>query len=345
MRVLWVVVDSLGAEMVTDELMPNLVRLGGPEAPVVVDGVLPASTYPNHATFVTGTGPREHGIYANEVLVNREWVGAGRAGPAVPTIFERLDATGCDSAAVFGDPELVGVCGAEAATAHWPGTGVLRAGVELGPLGCSADSATIGAARDLAIQEASFAMVQLDENDAVNHVEGPGSGAARAQATRSDEALAGLLDLYGAHWGDTVVMVMSDHRCEPVGDAASFDLGSVLTATLTAVDPEARWICDGTAGVIAPGHRSGVREAVAALGCVAGVSGGPADGLCVWGGDGVLFGPDWGQRGDHGSIRCRPQVAAIGGGHSVTATLQADLAGTVRASRDWFGLTMELLAA
>lgn len=337
------VIDALGAELVTEELMPNLRWLAGPAGPGVVQGVLPASTYPNHATFVTGTGRRGHGIYANEVLVRGEWAAAGRVGPVVPTIFEHLGGAGWESAAVFGDPELVGVCGAAGAAAHWPEAGVLPAGVALGPLGCGADSATVRAARELAVADASFAMVQLDENDAVNHIEGPGSDAARAQATRSDEALGVLLDLYRAHWEDTVVMVMSDHRFERVDGVSGVDFDAILKSTLAEVDPDARWCCDGTAAVIAPGHGPGVEGAVAALDCVAGVSGGPGEGLCVWGADGVLLGLDWGQRGDHGSIRCIPQVAVIGGGHRVVSLLQANLAQTVCASSDWFGLTIDLL--
>ncbi len=286
MRVLWVVMDALGVEKVTADLMPNLWRLSDSEGPGVGRGVLPSTTYPNHATFVTGMDPARHGIYANEVLVAGKWVGAGKIGPTGPTIFDHLGAIGHRTAAAFGDPELVGVCGATAAHAHWPPSGALPLDVGLGE----------------------------------------------------------LLDLYGPHWDDTVVMVMSDHCSEEVGEEPGFDMEQLFRTTLAEVDPDARWCFEGTCAVIAPGHRSGVAATVADLECVVGVSGGPAEGLCVWGGDGVIMGLNWGQRGNHGSIRSRPQVAVLGGGHPLVPTIRAAGSRTERVSTDWFRMTMDLLA-
>ncbi len=71
-----------------------------------------SATYPNHATFATGTGPREHGIGTNFVPHTGGFTPAWELGPAVPTLFDACRAAGRSSAAVVGDQCLIGVMGA-----------------------------------------------------------------------------------------------------------------------------------------------------------------------------------------------------------------------------------------
>ena len=55
-------------------------------------GVMPSSTYPNHATFVTGVTPERHGILANEIPTDRGVVPSWELGPSVPTLFDAMRA-------------------------------------------------------------------------------------------------------------------------------------------------------------------------------------------------------------------------------------------------------------
>ena len=56
--------------------------------------VMTAATYPNHATFATGTGPREHGIATNYVPRTGGFTPAWEIGPAVPTLFDGVPSRG-----------------------------------------------------------------------------------------------------------------------------------------------------------------------------------------------------------------------------------------------------------
>ena len=345
MRVLWVVMDALGADKVTSELMPNLVALSSTGSVSHGIGVLPTTTYPNHATFVTGVEPAIHGLYANDVLRADRWVGAQTVGPDSPTIFDRCRELGLKSVAVLGDQNLVGVCGAGAATLHWPPGGVLVEGIACGPTGYAADTATVDAALELGVEQFEFAMVHLDENDAVSHIHGPHSEEARAQATASDIALGRLFEAYGPYWDDTVVIVLSDHSQEDVEAGAAVDMSARLEEVIAPVDPSARWRCDGTCLVVAPGMHPDVAEAVRGSVGVSGAVGGQQEGLVAWGSDGVLFGLDWGQGGDHGSIRCRAQVVVVGGGHPDADDLANSAADSVSSASSWYRRTLSLLGA
>jgi hypothetical protein len=97
--------------------------------------VMPASTYPNHATFVTGVPPAVHGLWSSKIpgpapIDGPERVGthpplvdAWEVGPAVPTLFEVCGRGGRSSAAVLGDHHLVGAMGAGSADSCWPAKG------------------------------------------------------------------------------------------------------------------------------------------------------------------------------------------------------------------------------
>lgn len=70
MSVLFLVLDGLPVRHVGRRHIPTLAPLtaGGGWAPMGGRAVVaPSSTYPNHATFVTGTGPAAHGVHGNHI--------------------------------------------------------------------------------------------------------------------------------------------------------------------------------------------------------------------------------------------------------------------------------------
>src|SRR5687768_3795983 len=116
-RVVFLVLDGLPPAVIDAALTPTLldwVSASG-TAPRTVQAVLPASTYPNHATFATGVEPARHGIVGNWVRnASGQFRPAAELGPSVPTIFDAAAAVDVESALVVGDQELVGVMGGRA---------------------------------------------------------------------------------------------------------------------------------------------------------------------------------------------------------------------------------------
>lgn len=350
-RVLWVVVDSLAPERVNGTEMPWLAALaaqggmagGGGEA------VMPALTYPNHASFVTGVDPLSHGIVANKVFRDGRWRGAEEVGPCVATVFQRLADRGGSSVAVFGDQNLVGVCGARAAGKHWPEGGVHGTGTVLAGTGYAADSEVLAAAGVMDLPAHGLAFVQLDEMDSVSHIHGPLSREAGEAVRAVDSTLARLAGAYRDVWDATLVVVVSDHAQEPTtGEPVAFD--EVIASALR-VDPPSnpyegdvagRWRTDGTVAWIS----GEAREELGDPGTLPGVQGSEvfSDGSAVaWGPEGSLLGLDWGQRGDHGSPRTARQVAVVGGGHPAARRIGERVSARPPLCTDWAGWVMGLL--
>ncbi len=87
-QVVVVVLDAMPHRLAGPELTPCLWKLAreGGRAPNGGRAVLSASTYPNHATFVTGTDPDVHDIATSKVLKGGEFLPAHAVGPAAPTL-------------------------------------------------------------------------------------------------------------------------------------------------------------------------------------------------------------------------------------------------------------------
>lgn len=335
MRLVWIVVDALGNHQMSPQRTPRLWRLAaeGGRAPGGGLAELPAHTYPNFATFVTGASWPGHGIVTNHVHDGSRWCSAERVGPRVPTVFDAAAALGCRSAVVVGDQNLVGVCGARAAEEHWPPDGVLPEGTPLDATGYGAAEAVVAAAASLGAGDADFAFVQIDDVDAARHVHGAESAAALAAVESADAAVAAVLDLWAPVWHDTVAVVLSDHDQEEVVGAdprpaeALADLG-----TLHRLDGTAAWVAPGPA-----------RADLAAVVGIEGMVAHPDGSFTLWAGPGRVLGLDWGQGGDHGSPRTRTQVAVVGGGHPAARALGRIVGARMPLARQWAGWLGDLM--
>ncbi|MCW2718146.1 alkaline phosphatase family protein [Pseudonocardia sp.] len=111
MNVLFLVLDGLPVRRVGRRLTPALAGLaaGGGWAPMGGVATMPSCTYPNHATFVTGTAPDSHGIHANHVVVDGRVRAAADVAPRGPTLFDACRDGGRSTLAVLGDHNLVAV--------------------------------------------------------------------------------------------------------------------------------------------------------------------------------------------------------------------------------------------
>ena len=334
-RVVLVVLDAFPHHRVNAQQTPQLWTLieEGGWHPAGGLSDLTAATYPNHATRATGVSTLEHGILTNRVLRDNQWLPAADVGPRTSTLFDGLVSEGRACAALFGDQNLVGTCGAEVTPNHWPPEGHVPGGVARTRAGYFSDASVLEAADSLDL-EVDFIFLQLDEVDGVRHHEGPESEAALQQCRATDAALGSFLERLRPQWKDTVVLVVSDHDQEPLERETCLDLRPRL--------PEAVQLQNqGTAALL---MGSLTAAELAALPGIDGHESLDPTHHVVWGPPGVELGPEpSGLKGEHGSPRTRTQLAIVGGGHPAARKLAQDIGRRRPRARDWAGHAAELL--
>ncbi|MDG2050301.1 MAG: alkaline phosphatase family protein [Myxococcota bacterium] len=314
-RILFVILDAFPFDRVSSSTTPTLWALAeeGGWSEKGGQSVLSASTYPNHASFVTGVGPEQHGVLASRAPVVGEWRPAREVPLAARTLFEDCRVANLRSVGLFGDQNLVQVCGALKADAHWPPQGQLPDSCARGLLGYGADQAVVEAATSMELKTADLVVVQLDEVDTVRHLRGPDAPESREQCTATDAALGELLEPLRSQWAETLVIVVSDHDMERV-EPGAIDLNAEALARGLSVHVEH----DGTACWVV-GETT--EEALLRLPSVEGVRWMSDRHWVVWGRPGQQYGTDFGLAGQHGSPRTARQLAVVGGGHSLARTL------------------------
>jgi hypothetical protein len=348
-NVLFLILDGLSPRHVRAEVMPTLTAMGE-EGGWNRDGgvaVMPASTYPNHATFVTGVPPARHGLWSAKVPRSlpsggaeegAPLVNAWEVGPSAPTLFDWCAAAGRQVAAILGDHHLVGTMGAEKADRVWPEGGEFGPEVARDVLGYADDGATAAEIAEAVAEAPDLVVAQLNGPDTAAHLYGPDGEEALGSYRCNDDAIAVVREALSARWRDWVVMVVSDHSQEEAGEEF-VDLDSALTDRAMA----GRVILDGSAALVT--GEAGRRPEW--LRTVEGVAGFEelADGVVVaWGGPGSAFGHHrWGVPGIHGSPRTRPQVAVVSGGHPAAEALARAVAGHRPPATQWAGTIAGLL--
>lgn len=329
MRVVFVVIDALPLRLVGPTWTPNLHRLGedGGTHPEGGRAVLSTATYPNHATFATGTTPGEHGIMVNRMWDGEALVSSSHIGPRGDTIFTAARRAGRSTGIVVGDHHLVGVMGGMEADVHWPPDG-RRADVALDPFRYAADAAVIDAVDEIDVLACDLAVVHFNEPDTAAHRFGPDSTELAECARSTDAALGQLLERIRPAWDDTVVMVVSDHDQERVTEH-----GLDVQASLDQRGLPGLVETEGTAALVMGGPPV---DTLLTLPEVAGAQPLDDDNTLVWGEPGQVFGPWLDElHGSHGSPRCDTQVAVVGGGHSAVAPLAARITAQRPAATSW----------
>jgi hypothetical protein len=324
-RVVFVIVDALPPRHVSAAVTPALFRLAEEGGSSIGRAVMTSATYPNHATFATGVDPTVHGLLANWIVADGRPQPAQDVGPAVATIFDACRDSGRSSAAVFGDQHLVGVMGARAADEHWPVNGVLGDDIARDGHGYAADHEVLPRLlRVLEGDRPDLVVGHLNEPDTAAHVHGPNSEGALASYRSADAAIATIVDALRPTWDDTALIVVSDHDQEdvdepidlyPAAAATGFPLICLPEGTAAVIwgndASNGAWL-DGVGGVA--GHREllpGVRLA--------------------WSEPRHCFRPpapfrqEPPDRGAHGGIRTRSQVAIVAGGHPDAVALARSL--------------------
>jgi hypothetical protein len=341
-RVLLVILDGVSPRHVDSAIMPSLTAMArsGGWCRDGVTGVMPSTTYPNHATLVTGVTPARHGIVAAHIPLPTGPVPSWKRGPAVTTLFDSMRAAGRQSAAVFGDQHLVGAMGAAVADYVWPEEGRFGDDVACDVLGYAKDRETVARVQGAIEAGAELVVAQLNEPDTAAHIFGPDSVEALHRYGRTDGYLASLIVRLRDQWEAWVVIVVSDHGQETVTEPKPIDLHAA--AARSGFDGV---VVDDAAAAAVAGELARHDDWLSEVSGVEGVQRIDDDTVIAWATPGRWFSSvEFPLRGIHGSPRTAPQVAVVAGGHPASRELAAALTDSPRESTWWAPAIADLLA-
>jgi hypothetical protein len=336
-----IVIDAMPHRYVGPELTPNLWIQATHGARAVDGGVsLPMSvTYANHAAFVTGVDPAVTGVYGNHTWIDGDgWVKSPKAGPRAETLFDRVADAGGRSVIIAGDHKLIGQMGGNRADVSWPPNGRLPEGTSRCEFGYPLDSevVSVAAATDL---DADFVVLHLNQPDTTSHVNGPDSAAALAQYTATDAAYGELIAMLADGWDHTIVITLSDHDQETITDQSPIPLVDAL-----ALFEDLDAVGDGTGALIHGPVDDAAITALLALPGVEGVEQLSDDVWMAWTEPGRMFdAASIPLRGQHGSPRCRTQLAIVSGGDARRESLERWVSGSRPSALDWAPMIAQLL--
>jgi arylsulfatase A-like enzyme len=339
MRVVFLVVDALPVRHVNAATTPVLAALADSGASTTGRSVMTSSTYPNHATFVTGVDPVGHGILANWVVRDGTPRATWKLGPSAPTIFDAAHAAGRSSAAVFGDHRLIGVMGARAADMHWPLDGKVPEDLPTDDHGYVYDDAVLEQLVPLLdVPDGPDLVVgHLNEPDTVAHVHGPDTDAAIATYRSTDAHVQPILDALRRRWDDTVLMVVSDHDQETVTVEEPIDLHAAAAAA--GIDA---FVMPELSGAVVWGDDPLAGAWLDAVDGVAGHAEAWPGARVVWSEAGHWFAmpPEirehtGTEKGQHGGATTRNQVAIVAGGHPAAQQIGTAIGARQLEAADW----------
>ena len=312
--------------------------MGGLSLPVSV-------TYSNHAAFVTGVDPPVTGVHGNHTWIDGQgWVPAPKQGPRSATLFDRVGDAGGTSVMVVGDQKLVAQMGGGRADVSWPPDGRLPESTGRCAFGYASDAAVLTALEGIDL-DVDFALIHLNEPDTTSHLYGPDSAEALEQYRATDAAYGEVVGRLADGWGHTLVLTVSDHDQETITDFTPVELAGAFDSVdgIEVAD-------EGTAALV---HRASSHESIdddqlyAMIRSVDGVEAACAltpEVWMAWTVPGRSFGatpiPIHGQ---HGSPRCRTQMAIVSGGDSRVGDVARRLERTQPSVLDWAPMIIGLL--
>ncbi|MEY2570818.1 MAG: hypothetical protein QOE63_1168 [Acidimicrobiaceae bacterium] len=342
MRVVFLILDAMPPRHVRPDITPNLHALGQRGASAVGRAVMTSATYPNHATFITGASPVEHGLLANWVVADGRIQPAHKVGPAVPTLFDAARAAGRSSAIVVGDHHLIGVMAGDRADEHWPPDGRLDESIVRDGHGYAADVEVVPRLAPLLAPGGPDLLVgHLNEPDTACHMHGPDSEAARATFSSTDVCLGEVVEALLPRWDDTVLIVVSDH------DQETTDADGVIELWSAADDRGLIGMPEGSGAVVWGDDPDGGAW-LDALDGVGGHEQATAVARIVWAAPRRWFALPTGidlahEPGQHGGSRTRDQVAVVAGGHPGAAAIANSITRRRPEAADWAPTIASLL--
>jgi hypothetical protein len=340
-----IVIDAMPHRHVSPTATPHLwsQATSGGRAPMGALSLPVSVTYANHAAFVTGADPTVTGVHGNHTWTDDGWMPAPKLGPRATTLFERVGSAGGRSAMVVGDQKLVGQMGGSSAGACWPPDGRLPEGTDRCRFGYASDAAVLSALGEVDL-DVDLAVIHLNEPDTTSHLYGPDSPEACEQYRATDAVYGEVIARLTDGWEHTLVLTVSDHDQETITDFTPVELAARL-GELDGVDVAE----EGTAALVHRGDRSSIDDErlVDLIRSVDGVEAAVAltpEIWMAWTEPGRAFGttpiPIHGQ---HGSPRCRTQLAIVSGGDERVGAIARRIERTAPSVLDWAPMTARLL--
>ena len=347
LRVAMIVIDAMPHRHVNPALTPHLWRQAatGGRAPMGAVSLPVSVTYANHAAFVTGADPAVTGVHGNHTWIDgRGWVPSPKQGPRAITLFDRVGDAGGASVMVAGDQKLVAQMGGGRADVSWPPNGRLPEGTGRCAFGYASDAAVLSALEGIGL-DVDFALVHLNEPDTTSHLHGPDSVESFEQYRATDAAYGQVIDRLADGWDHTLVLTVSDHDQETITDFAPVELAESF-ADIDGIEVAN----EGTAALI---HRGSAEDRIdddrllAMIRSVDGIEAACAltpEVWMAWSEPGRSFGetpiPIHGQ---HGSPRCRTQMAIVSGGDPRVADVARRIERHQPSVLDWAPMIADLL--
>ncbi len=327
MTVVMLVIDGIGNRSATPDVMPTLTEWGrrGLARPDGATAVMCSSTYPNFASMVTGRLPSDHGLWANEVVVDGAIRAAGDVGPRVPTFFD----TGTE--VVVGDHNLIGVTAAHEAARHWPPSGVIPPGSAVDMFGYLTDAEVTARVIDALDRMPALLFVQLNSPDTFAHWHGPDSDEAVDAYRDLDRSLAEIDQAFD--FDRDLLLVTSDHDQETVDPSQRIDLATIAEKR----DPAVSVIHEGSAAVVVGSDEPGWLGEVPGVESWAAAASGVA---LAFSEPGWWFAhpdfPDF--KGAHGGPRTRSTIAVAMGPAPILQAIRPRFLGPRLGAEDWYHL-------
>ncbi len=338
MRVVFLILDAMPPGVVSPTATPNLWAqvLEGGRAPMGGQSLPISVTYSNHAAFMTGVGPEQTGLWGNAAWVDGKFLPTYEAGPRATTLFDRCKQADLRAVVAVGDHKLITTMGALVADRTWPPTAETPVGADLDAFGYLADSAVIEAVGRMDL-EADLIVLHLNEPDTTLHVYGPDSVEFAEQVGLSDASYGQLVEFLKPDWDNTILITVSDHQQEQITHPESVN----LRAACDEQGWNANVVHDGTAAVLVGELQPDVVRAVDGVEAVWRAD---EQTLIAWTEPGRMFSIREPRiKGNHGSPRCRPQVAIISGGHELVPALARQIETRRPTTLTWAPLIQSLL--
>ena len=347
LRVVMIVIDAMPHRHVSPTLTPHLWHQAatGGRAPMGAMSLPVSVTYANHAAFVTGADPVVTGVHGNHTWIDdRGWVPSPKQGPRATTLFDRVGAAGGTSVMVAGDQKLVAQMGGPRANVVWPPDGRLPEGTGRCAFGYASDAAVLSALEGIDL-DVDFALVHLNEPDTTSHLYGPDSAEALEQYRATDAAYGEVVARFDDGREHTLLLTVSDHDQETITDFTPVELAEAFTG-VDGIDVAN----EGTAALVHRGSSDDRIDADRLHSLIRSVDGVEAsceltpDVWMAWTEPGRSFGstpiPIHGQ---HGSPRCRTQMAIVSGGHHRVAGVARRIECHQPSVLDWAPMIADLL--
>jgi hypothetical protein len=339
-----VVIDAMPHRHVGPAVTPNLwlQAARGGRAPMGALSLPVSVTYSNHAAFVTGVDPVVTGVHGNHTWSDDGWMPSPKSGPGATTLFELVGAADGRSAIVAGDQKLIGQMGGSRADAVWPPEGRLPDGTVRCAFGYASDAAVLSALSNIDL-DVDFAVIHLNEPDTTSHLHGPDSTEALEQYRATDAAYGEAIEHLDDGWDHTLVLTVSDHDQETITDFTPVELAAAF-ADVDGID-----VADeGTAALL---HRSNrvldddrLFELIRSVDGIEAAGALAPDVWMAWTEPGRSFGsPPIPIRGQHGSPRCRTQMAIVSGGDPRVAHVARQIERSQPSVLDWAPMIARLL--